>query len=475
MLSCFNLQQFYEAEKRQGDFMSEATIAAISTAQGVGGIGIVRISGENAIEIADKVFKGISGKKLSDLEGYKAAYGNIVFQNEIIDECVAFVYRSPKSFTGENVVELCCHGGILVSRTVLRAVISAGASPAEAGEFTRRAFLNGKMDLSEAEGIMNLISAQSKSAMKAATQVRNGTVSKKIYEVCDRLENIAAHLSAWADFPEEDIPEVDPRALKENISRCRAELALLIKNYDTGKAVTQGVTTAILGKPNVGKSTLMNLLSGFEKSIVTDIPGTTRDVVEETVVLGDVVLRLSDTAGIRETDNAVEKIGVERARERLSQSELILAVFDSSSPLDREDMELIEAVGDTPSVAVINKSDLECKTDTEYIKSKFKHHVILSAKLEKGKDELISAVTEATGANNFSASAVILAGERQRAAAQTAKESLDFALEALNQGFSLDAVTVDLENALEKLYELVGKNVSAEIVDRVFHSFCVGK
>lgn len=455
--------------------MNDTTIAAISTAQGAGGIGIIRISGDKAIEVADKVFVSFSGTKLADLEGYRAAYGNIKSEGEVLDECVALVFRAPKSFTGENVVELCCHGGTLVTKLVLRAVLSSGAEPAEAGEFTRRAFLNGKMNLSEAESIMNLISAQSKSALKAATEVRQGAVSKKIYALCDKLENTAAHLSAWADFPEEDIPEVNDENLRKTLTDSMSELEVLIKNYDAGKAITQGVPTAILGKPNVGKSTLMNLLSGFDKSIVTDIPGTTRDIVEETVVLGDIILRLSDTAGIRETDNVVEKIGVDRAKEKIEQSELLLVVFDSSVALDDEDRLIIDEIGNTPAVAVINKSDLDSKIDTDFIESRFEHIVYISAKLGTGKDELISAVTKATGTEDFSASAVLLAGERQRSAAESALLSVKSAIDAMNMGFSLDAVTIDLENALSKLYELVGKNVSEEIVDKVFHTFCVGK
>ena len=455
--------------------MNESTIAAISTAQGAGGIGIIRISGEQAMKIADKVFVSFSGNKLCDLEGYRAAYGNVVFEGEVIDECVALVFRAPKSFTGENVVELCCHGGNLITKLVLRAVLASGAEPAQAGEFTRRAFINGKMNLSEAESIMNLISAQSKSALKAANEVRQGAVSKKIYAICEKLEHLAAHLSAWADFPEEDIPEVNEENLRLTLSECLNELELLIKNYDAGKAITQGVPTAILGKPNVGKSTLMNLLSGFDKSIVTDIPGTTRDIVEETVVLGDIILRLSDTAGIRNTDNVVEKIGVDRAKEKIEQSQLLLVVFDSSLPLDEEDRQIIDEIKGTQAVAVINKSDLESKIDLEYLNKNFEHIVYISAKEGTGKENLISAVTKATGTEDFSASAVLLAGERQRSAAEDAVNSVKSAIEAMNMGFSLDAVTIDLENALLKLYELIGKNVSEEIVDKVFHNFCVGK
>ena len=455
--------------------MTNNTIAAISTAQGAGGIGIIRISGDKAIEIADKVFVSFSGVKLNALDGYRAAYGKIVTDGETLDECVALVFRAPKSFTGENVVELCCHGGNLITKLVLRAVFANGAVPAEAGEFTRRAFINGKMNLNEAESIMNLISAQSKSALKAATEVRQGAVSRKIYSLCEGLEHIAAHLSAWADFPEEDIPEVSEENLRKTLEFTKSELASLIKNYDAGKAITQGVPTVILGKPNVGKSTLMNLLSGFDKSIVTDIPGTTRDIVEETVVLGDIILKLSDTAGIRDTENVVEKIGVERAKQQIEQSQLVLAVFDSSKELDDEDKMIISEIADTPAVAVINKSDLESKIDTSFIENSFKHCVYISAKSGTGKDELIKAVADVTGAKDFSASAVLLAGERQRVAAQNAVDCVNSAIDAMNMGFSLDAVTVDIENALDRLYELIGKNVSEEIVDKVFHNFCVGK
>ena len=455
--------------------MKDTTIAAISTAQGAGGIGIIRISGDKAIEIADKVFVSLTGVKLNELCGYHGAYGNIVFENEIIDECVAFVFRNPKSFTGEDVVELCCHGGVLVTKLVLRAVLASGAEPAGAGEFTKRAFLNGKMNLSEAESIMNLISAQSQNALKAANEVRQGAVSKKIYALCSRLENTAAHLSAWADFPEEDIPEVSEESLRATLDDAKSELSELIRNYDIGKAITQGVPTAILGKPNVGKSTLMNLLSGFDKSIVTDIPGTTRDIVEETVVLGDIILRLSDTAGIRETDNVVEKIGVDRAKEKIDESQLLLVVFDSSIPLDDEDRLIIENVKNSAAIAVINKSDLDSKADIEYIKSHFEHVVYISAKDGTGKDELVTAVSKVMGTEDFSASAVLLAGERQKAAAEDALQCVNSAIDALDMGFSLDAVTIDLENSLQKLYELVGKNVSEEIVDKVFHNFCVGK
>lgn len=457
------------------DIMKEHTIAAISTAQGEGGIGIIRISGEDAISIADKVFSPISSKALRTLEGYSASYGKILENGEVLDEAVAIVYRAPRSFTGENVVELCCHGGLFVTRQVLRVVLSNGAVLAEPGEFTKRAFLNGKMDLLEAQSVMDIISAKSRQAARAAISVREGALSKKISKVKAELLTLAAHLSAWADYPEEDIPEVEDYAVLETLKNADKSLRKLIDDYDRGKSVTKGVDTVIVGKPNVGKSTLMNLLSGFDKSIVTEIPGTTRDVVEETVILGDLVLRLSDTAGIRETDNPVEKIGVLKARQRLNSGALVLAVFDGSEEFSQEDRELVDSLSQIPCVAVINKTDLEKKLDDSYIKEKIGKTVCLSAKEGVGEEELEKAITEVIGAENFDASAGILSSEAQRETVVSALRSLNEAENALTFGFSLDAVTVCIEETIENLMKLTGESVSEAVVNEVFHNFCLGK
>ena len=273
-----------------------ATIAAISTAQGEGGVGVIRISGSDAVKIADRVFQNINDRRLSSLKGYTAAFGKIIAENEPIDEAVALVFRAPHSYTGEDVVELSCHGGIYITQQVLRAVLDAGAVPAQAGEFTKRAFLNGKIDLTEAESVIDIISAKNRSAARAALSVKEGVLRRRITKVKDSLLSLAAHLSAWADYPEEDIAEVTDDMILSTCSDAQKELQSLLSTYDSGQAVKQGIDTVIAGRPNVGKSTLMNLLSGSEKSIVTEIPGTTRDIVEDTVVAGDVILRLSDTA-----------------------------------------------------------------------------------------------------------------------------------------------------------------------------------
>lgn len=455
--------------------MKSETIAAISTAQGEGGIGVIRISGEDALEVADKIFKNVNGKHITDMKGYTAAFGKVVCDGEAIDEAVALVFRAPHSYTGENVVELSCHGGIFITRRVLRAVLSAGASLAQAGEFTKRAFLNGKIDLTEAEAVMDIIGAKSKSAARAALCVKEGALRKKIDGVKNDLLSLAAHLSAWADYPEEDIAEVTDDMIFDVCEKAEKTLQKLLDSYDSGQAVKQGIDTVIAGRPNVGKSTLMNLLSGYEKSIVTDIPGTTRDIVEDTVLVGDVILRLSDTAGLRNTDDLVEKIGVDRAKKRLENCGLLLAVFDNSRELDDDDKELIRACVDVPSIAVINKTDLEQKLDVNYISSNINNIVYISAANGEGRDELTKAVEKIAGTENFSPNEGILSNERQRVAVENTLASVREADYSLKSGMTFDAVTVSLEDAISELLELTGEKTSDEVIDRVFHNFCVGK
>lgn len=455
--------------------MTTNTIAAISTANGPGGIGVIRISGESAFDIGDKVFKNINGKKISEMNGYTAAYGNVYDNDEKIDEAVATVFRAPHSYTGENVLELSCHGGMYVTKQVLRAVINAGAQPAQAGEFTQRAFLNGKMDLSEAEAVMDIISAKGKTEARTALACREGKISKEIFKINDILVNSAGHLSAWADYPEEDIPQVDNDNLKNNLTNAKELVENLLKNYDAGMVLKKGVDTIIVGKPNVGKSTLMNQLTGYEKSIVTNIPGTTRDIIEETVVLGDVTLNLSDTAGLRDTDNIVEQIGVEKARQRMETSGLILAVFDATQELNDEDVNLLKTISDLPSVAIINKTDKEAVLDVELIKSQVKNLVFISAKNGDGINELVKAVEKITGTADFDPSVATLATERQRDCAVRALEAINEAIYSLEIGLTLDATTVSLEDAIQSILEITGERASEVIVHNVFSKFCVGK
>lgn len=452
-----------------------STIAAISTAQGQGGIGVIRVSGEQAFTIVDKIFKSVSGKKIMEIKGYTALFGHIYNNEEVLDEAVVLKYVAPKSFTGENVVEISCHGGMFITKEVLNAVIMAGASLAEPGEFTKRAYLNGKMDLTEAESVMDIISAKSKSAARAALFVKDGALFKKSQQVKQLLLDKAAHLSAWADYPEEDIPEVSEDSIMEAIEESIFILEKLLSTYDMGQVVKEGIDTVIAGRPNSGKSTLMNLLVGREKSIVTNIAGTTRDVVEDTVLVGNVMLKLSDTAGIRDTDNEIEKIGVQKTFDKINGAGLVIALFDNNEELNSEDIDLINKIKDIPCIAVINKIDLEDKVDKKYITDNIDNVVYISAKQQDNIDELKNMIEKITGTEDFDPSAGIIANERQRNAIRNAVNSLYEAKESLAMGMTMDAITVSLQETIDYLLELTGEKAGEEIVDSVFHNFCVGK
>lgn len=452
-----------------------STIAAISTAQGQGGIGVIRVSGEDSFTIVDKIFKSVSGKKIMDIKGYTALFGHIYNNEEVLDEAVVLKYVAPKSFTGENVVEISCHGGMYITKEVLNAVIMSGASLAEPGEFTKRAYLNGKMDLTEAESVMDIISAKSKSAARAALFVKDGALFKKSQQVKQLLLDKAAHLSAWADYPEEDIPEVTEDSIMEAIEESISILEKLLSTYDMGQVVKEGIETVIAGRPNAGKSTLMNLLVGREKSIVTNIAGTTRDVVEDTVLVGNVMLKLSDTAGIRDTDNEIEKIGVQKTFDKINGAGLVIALFDNNEELNSEDIDLINKIKDMPCIAVINKIDLEDKVDKKYITNNIENVVYISAKQQDNIDELKNMIEKIAGTEDFDPSAGIVANERQRNAIRNAVNSLYEAKESLAMGMTMDAITVSLQETIDYLLELTGEKAGEEIVDSVFHNFCVGK
>lgn len=452
----------------------ENTVAAVSTPVAAGGLGVIRISGDDAISIAAKVFIPSGNKNVENMKGYTAAYGTVMHGDKKIDEAVLLVFRAPHSYTGENVAEISCHGGVYVVSRVLRAVLDAGAEPAAPGEFTKRAFLNGKMDLTEAEAVMSLIGAQGEQGANAALTALEGALSKKINAAAQILITDSAYLSAWVDYPDDEIEEISSRKLLDDYKSVLSQLKDLLNGYDAGRAVTQGIDTVIAGKPNVGKSTLMNLLSGFNRSIVTDIAGTTRDVVEDTVRLGNVVLRLADTAGIHATGNEVEKIGVDFAVDRVTRCELVLAVFDLSRPFDSEDEKIIELCKNKLAVAVANKDDKASDFDKEKLSS-FKSVVYISAKLGKGEKELAEAVESALGANSVDTSAAMLANERQRRCCEKAAECLQEAITGLELGLTLDAVTVSANAAIDELLALTGEKAGDAVVNEIFSRFCVGK
>lgn len=455
--------------------MSNRTIAAIATPNAPGGIGTIRISGENALEIAAKVFSPVGGKNLCDFKGYTASFGAVYDNNEKIDEAVCLVFRAPKSYTGEDVCEISCHGGLYITKRALRAVLDAGAEPAEAGEFTKRAFLNGKIDLAGSESVMALIGASGKQAAAAALNTLDGNLSKKIRECADGIIGVCASLAAWVDYPDEDIEDISAAQMLPVFEKTKADLAEIVRRYDCGRAVTDGVDTVIVGKPNVGKSTLMNMLTGYERSIVTDIAGTTRDVVEERIMLGEIILRVADTAGIRETENVVENMGVSLAKRRLERAELALAVFDTSVPLNSDDLDIIEQCKTKKSVAIINKADLPAAADREVIEKAFPFTVELSASTGAGRDKLEQAVAEIMMTNEFDPSAACLTSERQRQCCIRAMNHIDEAIAAITGGVTLDAVNVCADCAIDALLELTGEKATAAVVDEVFSRFCVGK
>ena len=452
-----------------------STVAAISTGRAPGGIGIVRISGENAVAVADKVFSSFNGKKLCEIPGYSALYGKAHGKNGHIDNVVALVFKAPKSYTGEDVVEISCHGGLFVTDKVLNAVFEAGAVPAEAGEFTKRAFLNGKMDLTSAESVMSIISAQGEQAEKIALGVLEGKLFKEIKKITDKLLYDMALLSAWVDYPYEEIEDLSAEKLKLHIAESKNELEKLINDFGKGQIILEGVDTAIVGCPNVGKSTLMNLLSGTDKSIVTEIAGTTRDIVEDTVNAGGITLRLADTAGMRDTDDTVESIGVERAVKRLENAELVLAVFDGSRPLNGDDRRLIDLCKGKKAVGIINKTDLDKNYLNDEIEKFFPQTVFISAKTGEGKAELIRAIETLLGTADFDTSAAAVVNERQRDCCKKALDALNDAQNALDLGLTMDAVTVCLDSAAENLMVLTGEKATELVVNEIFAQFCVGK
>lgn len=453
--------------------MPGRTIAAISTPLGEGGLGVIRISGDQALAVADRCFYAFSGEKLCDMNGYRAAYGEIREDDVLLDDGVALVFKAPKSYTGEDVVELSVHGGRLMLQSVLRVVLKNGAFSAEPGEFTKRAFLNGKLDLTKAESVMGLISAKNNDALKISRAAHTGRISRETDSIIEKLLQTAASFAAFSDYPDEDIPELSPERFSLLLDEVREKTAMLLSTYDAGRVVREGIDCVIVGKPNVGKSTLMNMLSGTERSIVTDIAGTTRDVIEDTVTVGGITLRLADTAGIRETGDVVEQAGVDRAKQRLENAGLILAVFDAASPLDDDDRRLLDSVRGKPTLVILNKSDLKkCPNISAFDGMDC---IETSAKQGEGLEELTRKIAELTCTAGLDPDAAVLISERQRSCAQRALDAVNEADSALKTGCTMDAVGVCVDDALAALLELTGKRVANEVTDEVFRRFCVGK
>lgn len=452
-----------------------STIAAISTPNAVGGIAVIRISGEDALTVAEKIFRPYGKKRVMEMEGYTCAYGVAHDNGERIDDCILTIFRGTHSYTGEDTAEISCHGGLFVSKKILRTALKNGAVTAEAGEFTKRAFLNGKLDLTQAEAVMDIISAKGEMELNMAENLREGAVFKKAQKISERLLWLLSGLAAWTDYPDDDIPEVEPEHIESELQAISEELFTLIADYDNGRIIRDGVSTAIVGRPNVGKSTLFNCLSGCERSIVTDIAGTTRDIVEETVKLGDIVLRLSDTAGIHATTDIIEGIGVEIAEKAIETAELVIAVFDGSCPPTEDDFNLISKINNNKCVAVINKTDAGTVPEFAEIENKFIHKVYISAKENTGINELERAIEELFEISPDNFSAVLVANERQKQCITKALESINSAILAIQAGEMLDAVNVLIDEAEQHILELTGEKITEAVVNEVFSRFCVGK
>lgn len=451
--------------------MTNDTIVAVSTADAKSAIAMVRLSGDDALEIASRVFRSLRGKSLSDMPGYTAAYGTFYDGDEMLDEGVALVMRAPRSYTGESLAELSCHGNPEIAARLLRACVRAGARSAGRGEFTRRAFENGKIDLTQAEAIAELIEAEGDAARRAALRRKNGAVGERVDSVCEALSLLAAKLAVWSDYPEEtDAPVLTPGELSDAMREQRTVLEALAAGHRAGQYLQNGIRVAIVGRPNVGKSTLLNRLTGEERAIVTSVAGTTRDVLEAPAQLGGMRLRLLDTAGIRDADDEVEQIGVTRAKKALCEADLVLLVLDAESGLSDADRELLAEVTDRPHVIVANKTDLP-HADIAHIGEKI---VEISAKTGAGIEALSDAVCRVLGMTQ-NEDAALIAGERQYGCVLQAISALSEAEDALADGVTLDAAGILLDEAIGALGELTGKTASDLTLEQVFSHFCVGK
>ncbi|MDR0738922.1 MAG: tRNA uridine-5-carboxymethylaminomethyl(34) synthesis GTPase MnmE [Oscillospiraceae bacterium] len=456
------------------------TIAAIATGSSVGSISVIRISGNEAFKIINKVFKANSGTTLEKLEGYTARLGKVYKANKtLIDEAIALVFKAPNSYTGENVVELFCHGGIFITRAILKAIFDAGASAAEAGEFTKRAFLNSKLSLTKAESIMDLISASGEQSLNAAIRTFRGKTYSKVLKIRDELLNLSANFSASLDYEDKSIPEIEPEEVEKVLNKAIKIFKDLVFNYEKGRVIKEGIRVAIVGKPNTGKSTLMNFLVKSDKSIVTNISGTTRDIIEETVIIKNgITLRLVDTAGIRETKNIVEKIGVKKSLKELSTSDLLLVLFDSSKTLSSDDFQIIKKIKNKKAIAILNKIDLSNKIDKLTIKKKFKNFLEVSLSNNTNNrhiDKIEEKILETVGILDLNPDEDFLANQRQLSVIKLALKKIKLASSNLKKENTLDVVFFWIEEAVSELLSLTGQKLEESVIEKIFSNFCVGK
>ncbi len=454
--------------------MKNTTIAAIATPHGTGGISVIRVSGPDSISICDKIFKAKSKKTLSDAKTHTIHYGNVVLDEKIIDEVLVSVMRAPNTFTREDTVEINCHGGLVVTEKVLLAVLSAGATLASAGEFTKRAFLNGRIDLSQAEAVIDIINSPSSLALSVAANQLGGTLSSDINKMRDKILEILAQINVTIDYPEEDIDDVEKCALLKELTDVKKDITSLLETSHRGKLIKDGINTVICGKPNVGKSSILNLLARDARAIVTDIAGTTRDVIEERITIGNAVLNVFDTAGIRTTSDTIESLGIDKSKECIKNAELVLFVTDSTTGIEAEDKEIFKSIDKKNVIVILNKSDAK-DTEIDEMFDGFKT-VKLSAKTGDGLDELSSIIEEMFKLGKISAGdSCAITNLRHKEALSAALTSITAAINALNDCVPYDMVSIDLIDSTTHLGEITGKTVSDEVVDKIFSRFCLGK
>ncbi len=453
-----------------------STIAAISTAPGIGGIGIIRMSGENCFDVLEKIFKQKNSQKIEDIKGYSIKYGTIVDGDELIDEVLVSYFKAPKSYTAENMCEINSHGGVVIMNKILDLCVRNGAELAEPGEFTKRAFLNGRMDLSQAEAVIDVINAKTDKEAKISLEQLEGNLSEKIKSIRKTIISVMADIEATIDYPEYDLEEVTNAKISKILDEVDIILDSLEKSFYNGKILREGISTAIIGRPNAGKSSLLNLILNEERAIVTDIEGTTRDTIEEYISIDGVPLKIIDTAGIRNASDEVERIGVQKAIEIAKKSDVVIAIFDVSRPLNKEDNDILELLKDKNSIILLNKIDLDRKVSLEDIKSVNKPIVEISTKTREGLEELYSEISKLFKLKDIANDGeTIVSNVRHKNIIINSRKNLGKARETIRTNMPIDIISGHLKEILEELGKITGETVTEDVIAEIFSKFCLGK